>query len=179
MWNYVGQLITLTIHWNMPLVIHDDILVVVFYVDIDIDIDRYIHITHTCTHLHTHRHIDTHIHKYLPSHGFPSGILRQNWNDAEKISMAPAQGWHAHIEKCKQYIRRNRIPISRKPISFESKLRKHSTKKSDGALRKSTLYIKDPLRLKLRCSWIFVCGLSVPTISPTWNGIYTWVVDAW
>ena len=24
--------------------------------------------------------------------GFPSGIIRLNWNDAEKISMAPAQG---------------------------------------------------------------------------------------
>ena len=24
--------------------------------------------------------------------GFPSGIIRQNWNDTEKISMAPAQG---------------------------------------------------------------------------------------
>ena len=24
--------------------------------------------------------------------GFLSGIIRQNWNDAEKISMAPAQG---------------------------------------------------------------------------------------
>ena len=27
--------------------------------------------------------------------GFLSGIIRQNWNDTEKISMAPAQGWHA------------------------------------------------------------------------------------
>ena len=26
------------------------------------------------------------------SQGFPSGIIRQNWNDTEKISMAPAQG---------------------------------------------------------------------------------------
>ena len=24
--------------------------------------------------------------------GFPSGIIRKNWNDAEKLSMAPAQG---------------------------------------------------------------------------------------
>ena len=33
--------------------------------------------------------------------GFPSGIIRYNWNDTEKISMAPtAQGWHAQIEKC-------------------------------------------------------------------------------
>ena len=24
--------------------------------------------------------------------GFPSGIIRSNWNDTEKISMAPAQG---------------------------------------------------------------------------------------
>jgi hypothetical protein len=35
--------------------------------------------------------------------GFPSGIIRQSWNDTEKISMAPAQGWHAQIEKCKQW----------------------------------------------------------------------------
>ena len=32
--------------------------------------------------------------------GSPSGVIRQNWNDTEKISMAPAQGWHAQIEKC-------------------------------------------------------------------------------
>ena len=24
--------------------------------------------------------------------GFPSGIIREHWNDTEKISMAPAQG---------------------------------------------------------------------------------------
>ena len=24
--------------------------------------------------------------------GFPSGIIRQNWNETEKISTAPAQG---------------------------------------------------------------------------------------
>ena len=35
--------------------------------------------------------------------GFPSGIIRYNWNDTEKFSMAPAQGWHAQIEKCKHY----------------------------------------------------------------------------
>ena len=35
--------------------------------------------------------------------GFPSGIIRYDWNDTEKISMAPAQGWHAQIEKCKQF----------------------------------------------------------------------------
>ena len=35
--------------------------------------------------------------------GFPSVIIRENWNDTENISMAPAQGWHAHIEKCKQF----------------------------------------------------------------------------
>ena len=58
-------------------------------------------------------------------------------------------------------LRRNCIPRSRKPRSFESKLRKHCTSKLDGALRKSTLYIWDPLWLKLRCSWIFVCGLAV------------------
>ena len=27
-----------------------------------------------------------------PLFGFPSGIIRSNWNDAEKISIAPAQG---------------------------------------------------------------------------------------
>ena len=26
------------------------------------------------------------------------GVIRKNWNDTEKISMAPAQGWHAQIE---------------------------------------------------------------------------------
>ena len=36
--------------------------------------------------------------------GFPSGIIRYNWNDTEMISMALAQGWHAQIEKCKQGI---------------------------------------------------------------------------
>ena len=25
-------------------------------------------------------------------------VIRKNWNDTEKISMAPAQGWHAQIE---------------------------------------------------------------------------------
>ena len=35
--------------------------------------------------------------------GFPSGTIRQNRTDTEKISMAPAQGRHAHIEKCKQF----------------------------------------------------------------------------
>ena len=32
----------------------------------------------------------------------PSGIIRERWNGTEKTSMAPAQGRHAHIEKCKQ-----------------------------------------------------------------------------
>ena len=31
--------------------------------------------------------------------GFLSGIIRQNWNDTEKISMAPAQGRHAQVQK--------------------------------------------------------------------------------
>ena len=35
--------------------------------------------------------------------GFPSGIVRWNWNDTEKISTAPAQGWHAQIGKCKRF----------------------------------------------------------------------------
>ena len=35
---------------------------------------------------------------------FPSGIIGQTWNSTEKISMAPAQGWHAHIERCKQFV---------------------------------------------------------------------------
>ena len=50
-------------------------------------------------------------------------------------------------------LRQNRIRRSRKPRSVESKFRKHGTKKLDGALRKSTLYIQDPLRLKLRFAW--------------------------
>ena len=33
--------------------------------------------------------------------GFPLGIIREHWSDAEKISMAPAQGLYAQIEKCK------------------------------------------------------------------------------
>ena len=28
----------------------------------------------------------------------PFGVIRKNLNDTEKISMAPAQGWHAQIE---------------------------------------------------------------------------------
>ena len=40
----------------------------------------------------------------IRSLGFPSGIIRKNWNDTEKISMAPAQGWQAQIEKCKQLL---------------------------------------------------------------------------
>ena len=31
--------------------------------------------------------------------GSPPGAVRENWKDAEKISMAPAQGRRAHIEK--------------------------------------------------------------------------------
>ena len=40
------------------------------------------------------------------SKGLPSGIILENWNDAENISMAPEQGRHAHIEKCKQFWQR-------------------------------------------------------------------------
>ena len=36
--------------------------------------------------------------------GFPSGIIRYNLNDTENISVAPAQGWRAQIEKCKQFM---------------------------------------------------------------------------
>ena len=36
--------------------------------------------------------------------GFPSGIICSHWNDTEKISMAPAQGRHAQIEKRKQFV---------------------------------------------------------------------------
>ena len=36
--------------------------------------------------------------------GFPSGIIRENWNGTEKISMAPAQGRDAQLEKCKHYL---------------------------------------------------------------------------
>lgn len=30
----------------------------------------------------------------------PSGDIRKNWNNTEKISMAPAQGWHAFQSGC-------------------------------------------------------------------------------
>ena len=30
----------------------------------------------------------------------PSWIIRSNWNDAEKISIAPVQGSRAQTEKC-------------------------------------------------------------------------------
>ena len=33
--------------------------------------------------------------------GWQSGP--ENWNDTEKIIMAPAQGWHTQIEKCNQF----------------------------------------------------------------------------
>ena len=43
--------------------------------------------------------IHLHASKYsVMYNGFLSGIIRQNWNDTEKISMAPAQGWHAQVE---------------------------------------------------------------------------------
>ena len=35
----------------------------------------------------------------ISSYGFPSGSIRSNWNDTEKISLAPD---HAQIEKCTQ-----------------------------------------------------------------------------
>ena len=34
----------------------------------------------------------------------PSGVIRKNWNDTEKISMAPAQGWHAQIENVSLFL---------------------------------------------------------------------------
>ena len=37
------------------------------------------------------------------TNGFPPGSIRQNWKGTEKISMAPAQGWHAQIGKCKHF----------------------------------------------------------------------------
>ena len=40
----------------------------------------------------------------LFQNGFPSGIIRSHWNDAEKISVAPAQGCHAQIEKSKHVV---------------------------------------------------------------------------
>ena len=42
----------------------------------------------------------------LPSRGTSPMFAcppRSNWNDTEKISMAPAQGWHAQIEECKRF----------------------------------------------------------------------------
>ena len=36
--------------------------------------------------------------------GTPSGVIRKNWNDTEKISMAPAQGWHAQIENVSLFL---------------------------------------------------------------------------
>ena len=37
------------------------------------------------------RHADQ-VQDQVPGHEFPLGSIRENWNDAEKISMAPAQG---------------------------------------------------------------------------------------
>ena len=37
-------------------------------------------------------HADNHNHNHDDTSGFPSGIIRENWNDTENISMAPAQG---------------------------------------------------------------------------------------
>ena len=34
----------------------------------------------------------------------PLGAIRKNWNDTEKISMAPAQGWHAQIENVSLFL---------------------------------------------------------------------------
>ena len=34
----------------------------------------------------------------------PYGVIRKNWNDTEKISMAPAQGWHAQIENVSLFL---------------------------------------------------------------------------
>ena len=72
--------------------------------------------SHICTYIYIYIYIHTYvcvyiyiyIHIYIErerdrerERGFPSGIIRLTWNDTEKISMAPAQGWHSHIEKCK------------------------------------------------------------------------------
>ena len=40
---------------------------------------------------------------WAQSPGFPSRIIRSTWNETETISMGSAQGWHAHIEKCKRF----------------------------------------------------------------------------
>ena len=32
-----------------------------------------------------------------------ANFIRLNWNDTEKISISPAQGWHAQIEKLKPF----------------------------------------------------------------------------
>ena len=48
--------------------------------------------------------------KQWPAHqglfltGFHLWNIRWNWNDTEKISMAPAQRWHAQIKKCTKFL---------------------------------------------------------------------------
>ena len=52
--------------------------------------------------MHTsYKHNDHNNNKQRPD-GFPSGIIRYNWNVTDNISMARAQGCPALIEKCKQ-----------------------------------------------------------------------------
>ena len=53
-----------------------------------------------------------HLHAKAGGDGFPSGITHLYRNDAKKSSLAPAQGRHAQIEKCKQIISCPRGPAS-------------------------------------------------------------------
>ena len=50
---------------------------------------------HAC--MHACMHAYTHI-RYWYAVGFPSGIIGQNWNDTEHMSMAPAQGRRTNPE---------------------------------------------------------------------------------
>ena len=40
--------------------------------------------------------------KHVPDNVRIQTIVRSNWKDAEKFSMAPAQGWHAQTSAFKQ-----------------------------------------------------------------------------
>ena len=54
--------------------------------------------------------------------GFPSGIILSNWNDTENIRKAPAQGWHAQMEKCKQLLNVTckHAPLSQNKLCFST-----------------------------------------------------------
>ena len=60
-------------------------------------IHTYVYNVYRCSHVHKQQTTAQ------QQTGFPSGIIHDNWNDPEKTSVAPAQGWHAQIEKCKHF----------------------------------------------------------------------------